>query len=126
MCTSGKIRLLAQQHNTVCLPVTDFFKQRNFTNGADISNSFSYSHQSKVKADAEGMRNMAYTALKCNSVINMTFLHTIILAGFGPSFSLYVESNSSSLIGSGRTSPFLDLCCFFSNGSVSVIVAVVR
>lgn len=87
-----------------------------------------YLHQSKVKREAEGRRNTPYTAPICNRLINMTFFHTMILAGLGPSFSLYVWSKTSSLGASGTTLPLLDLCCccccgcFFS--SASVIVAV--
>lgn len=74
------------------------------------------------------MRITPYAALKCNTVINKTFFQTILLSGLGPSFSLYVVSNASSLVASGGAMPVPDLrccCCFISNASASVIVAAV-
>lgn len=67
-----------------------------------------YSHHSKVRGDAEGMRNMAYAALRCNRIIRMTFFHTMIRGGRGPPCSLYVASNTSSVLASVlRTVPLL-------------------
>lgn len=86
----------------------------------------SYLHQNKVRGAAEGMRKMLYTDPMCNRSINMTFLHTMILRGLGPSFSLYVWSKASSVFVSEWTFPLLDLCCFFSSVSASVIVAESR
>lgn len=87
--------------------------------------ALSYLHQAQVKTWADGTRVMPYTAPMCNKVINMIFLHTIIIEGLGPSFSLYVSSNTSSLFvaDSASTSPFL--CLPGPSISVSVILAVI-
>lgn len=46
-----------------------------------------YLHHAKVKTEADGSKYKPYKAPKCNKVIRMTFLHTICIGGFGPSFS---------------------------------------
>ena len=77
------------EKKTVCNS-TEMKKKKQKRRNAVTGRIFLYLHQSKVKGDAEGMREMAYRAPICNTVINMTFFQTIIVPGFGPAFSLYV------------------------------------
>lgn len=60
-----------------------------------------------VRTDADGISTSPYRAAVCNKVIRTTFLQTMTTGGLGPSFSLYVVSNTSSTDCSGRQTAVL-------------------
>jgi len=65
--------------------------------------------QINVRKDADGISKSPYRAPVCNKVIRITFLHTTTMGGLGPSFSLYVWSNTSSTVSARRAGALISM-----------------